>query len=88
MAEIPESHPRRDSLLARQKLVDAAAKGLLAESAMIASLQGIIGASPGLEVNYGWMLLYSLITLLCYDFIFFIIQLLQFQALNLFLFYL
>ena len=40
MAEIPESHPRRDSLLARQKLVDAAAKGLLAESAMIAQGRG------------------------------------------------
>ena len=40
MAEIPESHPRKDSLLARQKLVDAAAKGLLAESAMIAQGRG------------------------------------------------
>jgi 4-phosphopantoate--beta-alanine ligase len=40
MEEIAESHPRRDSLLARQKLVDAAEKGLLAESAMIAHGRG------------------------------------------------
>ena len=40
MAEISESHPRRDSLLARQKLVDAAEKGLLADSAMIAHGRG------------------------------------------------
>ena len=31
--------------------------GPSAESAMIASLNGIIGASPGLDINYGWMLL-------------------------------
>jgi hypothetical protein len=48
--------------------------GPSAESAMIASLNGIAGASPGLEINYGWMLLYSLVTLLCYDFIFFLIH--------------
>ena len=40
MGEIPESHPRRSSLLARQKLVDAAAEGLLADSAMIAHGRG------------------------------------------------
>ena len=48
--------------------------GSSAESAMISSLQWVVGASPGLEITYGWMLLYSLITLLCYDFIFFIIH--------------
>jgi sterol desaturase/sphingolipid hydroxylase (fatty acid hydroxylase superfamily) len=48
--------------------------GSSAESAMISSLQWVVGASLGLEVTYGWMLLYSLVTLLCYDFIFFIIR--------------
>ena len=40
MAEIPDSHPRKASLMARQSLVDAAAEGLLAESAMIAHGRG------------------------------------------------
>ena len=40
MGDIPQSHPRRSSLLARQKLVDAAADGLLADSAMIAHGRG------------------------------------------------
>ena len=40
MGDIPESHPRRASLLARQSLVDAAAEGLLADSAMIAHGRG------------------------------------------------
>ena len=40
MGEIPGSHPRRVSLLARQSLVDAAAEGLLADSAMIAHGRG------------------------------------------------
>ena len=40
MAEIPESHPRKVSLMARQSLVDAAAEGLLADSAMIAHGRG------------------------------------------------
>ncbi len=40
MSDVPESHPRRDSLLARQKLADAAARGLLADSAMIAHGRG------------------------------------------------
>jgi len=48
--------------------------GPSAESAMISSLQWAIGAPLGLEVTYGWMLLYSLVTLLCYDFVFFIIH--------------
>ena len=40
MAEIPESHPRRNSLLSRQKLVDAQKKGMLADSALIAHGRG------------------------------------------------
>ena len=40
MGDIPNSHPRRTSLLARQSLVDAAAEGLLADSAMIAHGRG------------------------------------------------
>ena len=40
MGDIPDSHPRRASLLARQSLVDAAAGGLLADSAMIAHGRG------------------------------------------------
>ncbi|MED5230902.1 MAG: phosphopantothenate/pantothenate synthetase [Candidatus Thermoplasmatota archaeon] len=40
MGEIPDSHPRKASLLARAKLTTAAADGLLAESAMIAHGRG------------------------------------------------
>ena len=40
MGDIPQSHPRRASLLARQRLVDAAAAGLLADSALIAHGRG------------------------------------------------
>ena len=40
MAEIPDSHPRKASLMARQKMVDASSKGLLADSAMIAHGRG------------------------------------------------
>jgi len=40
MAEIPESHPRRNSLLSRQKLVEAQKKGMLADSALIAHGRG------------------------------------------------
>ena len=40
MGDIPDSHPRRASLLARQSLVNAAAEGLLADSAMIAHGRG------------------------------------------------
>ena len=37
---IHEDHPRRDSLLSRQKIVDAHKKGLLADSALIAHGRG------------------------------------------------
>lgn len=40
MREIPDSHPRKSSLLSRQKMVDAGNKGLLADSAMIAHGRG------------------------------------------------
>ena len=40
MGDIPETHPRRDSLISRQKLVDAATKGMLADSALIAHGRG------------------------------------------------
>ena len=40
MVEIPESHPRRTSLLSREKIVNATKEGLLADSAMIAHGRG------------------------------------------------
>jgi 4-phosphopantoate--beta-alanine ligase len=40
MGDIPETHPRRNSLLSRQKLVDANLKGMLADSALIAHGRG------------------------------------------------
>ena len=40
MAEIPESHPRRKSLISRKTIVEATKKGLLADSAMIAHGRG------------------------------------------------
>ena len=40
MGEIPESHPRFTSLMARKKMTEAAAAGLLADSALIAHGRG------------------------------------------------
>lgn len=40
MGEVPDSHPRFASLMARKKLTDAAAAGLLADSALIAHGRG------------------------------------------------
>ena len=40
MAEIPESHPRRKSLISRKTIVNATKQGLLADSAMIAHGRG------------------------------------------------
>ena len=34
----------------------------------------LFDASPALEINYAWMLLYSLFSLLCYDFVFYVIH--------------
>jgi len=40
MANIPDSHPRKTSLLSRQRIVEATKDGLLADSAMIAHGRG------------------------------------------------
>ncbi len=40
MVKVPESHPRRKSLISRQKIVEGGDKGLLADSAMIAHGRG------------------------------------------------
>ena len=40
MTNIPDSHPRKSSLLSRLKMVDGAKRGLLADSAMIAHGRG------------------------------------------------
>ena len=53
------------------------AVGLLAtvgpatEQIVISTLVAVFGETPALQTNYAWMLLYSLVTLLCYDFVFF-----------------
>ncbi len=44
------------------------------EQSIIASLQWLFGDTPALQSNYAWMLLYSLTTLLCYDFVFYAIH--------------
>lgn len=41
------------------------------ESGVIGLLGAVFGQGPALTPNLGWMLLYSLVTLLCYDFFFF-----------------
>ncbi|MEH6558030.1 MAG: sterol desaturase family protein [Oceanicoccus sp.] len=48
--------------------------GSATETAIIGSLEWTLGASPALQPNYAWMLLYSLVTLLCYDFVFYLIH--------------
>lgn len=48
--------------------------GPATEQAIINTLETLFGATPALQINYGWMLLYSLVTLLCYDFIFYSIH--------------
>ena len=48
--------------------------GPTTEQSVIGFLQWAFGATPALQPNYGWMLLYSLVTLLCYDFAFFSIH--------------
>tara|TARA_B100000614_G_C14562143_1_gene497567 strand:+ start:642 stop:1409 length:768 start_codon:yes stop_codon:yes gene_type:complete len=40
VTNIPDSHPRKSSLISRQKIVDGAKRGLLADSAMIAHGRG------------------------------------------------
>jgi sterol desaturase/sphingolipid hydroxylase (fatty acid hydroxylase superfamily) len=46
--------------------------GPATEQAVIGICQWMLGTTPALESNYGWMLLYSLLLLLTYDFIFFL----------------
>ena len=51
MARIPDSHPRKNSLESRQKIVDGSSRGLLADSAMIAHGRGeafdyLLGEGP------------------------------------------
>ena len=48
------------------------ALGPWTEQSVIAVLELGLGASPAMTPHLGWMLLYSLVTLLCYDFVFFL----------------
>ncbi len=48
--------------------------GTFAETQVIAGLNVVMGSGPALDTGYGWMLLYSLVTLLLYDFIFYVIH--------------
>jgi sterol desaturase/sphingolipid hydroxylase (fatty acid hydroxylase superfamily) len=48
------------------------AVGPVTEQLVISALEYSFGASPALISTIGWMLLYSLTTFLCYDFVFFI----------------
>lgn len=48
--------------------------GPATEQFIIGSLQTVAGESPVLQSNYGWMILYSLVILLSYDFMFFLIH--------------
>jgi sterol desaturase/sphingolipid hydroxylase (fatty acid hydroxylase superfamily) len=48
--------------------------GPLTEQSVIASLEWLFGATPAIESNFSWMLLYALVSLLCYDFIFYVIH--------------
>ena len=45
--------------------------GPVTEQTVIAFLETLLGASPALTPNFAWMLLYALVSLLCYDFIFY-----------------
>ena len=44
------------------------------EQYVIASLEWVFGATPSMDINYAWMLLYSLCTLLLYDLVFYSIH--------------
>lgn len=48
-----------------------ASVGPITERAIIDGLQFLFGETPALQVNYAWMLLYALVSLLAYDFIFY-----------------
>ena len=47
------------------------------EALVMGQLDAWFGSGPALQVHYGWMLLYSLVTLLFYDFLFFVIHFLE-----------
>ena len=47
------------------------------EALTMGQLDAWFGSNPALQVHYGWMLLYSLVTLLLYDFLFFVIHYLE-----------
>ena len=44
------------------------------ESSVISTLNALWGSGPALTSHWGWMLLYSLLTLLVYDFLFYVIH--------------
>ncbi|MEH6570316.1 MAG: sterol desaturase family protein [Halioglobus sp.] len=46
--------------------------GPATEQAVIGGLETVFGSTPMFTPNIAWMLLYSLVTLLCYDFVFFL----------------
>lgn len=48
--------------------------GPATEKNVINSLQLMFGTTPAIEPNYFWMLLFALVTLLCYDFVFYVIH--------------
>ena len=48
--------------------------GPYTEQVVMGALSELFGPTPALEINYAWMLLYSLLLLLSYDFIFFLIH--------------
>ncbi len=48
--------------------------GTFAEKQLMTGLAVSLGNGPELDTTYGWMLLYSLVTLLLYDFIFYVIH--------------
>ena len=44
------------------------------EALVMDALNALLGSGPGLQSHYGWMLLYSLVILLLYDLLFFLIH--------------
>ena len=48
--------------------------GPITEQTTISALQWLFGATPALDSNFIWMLLYALVSLLCYDFVFYVIH--------------
>lgn len=48
--------------------------GPFTEQLIIGALEFSFGATPALESNFAWMLLYALVSLLCYDFVFYVIH--------------